>query len=198
MMVRALLLGEGKGLPFSGHFRFTLPFRGGSFSVSGRVAALADLEQAFTVAHRVRVAIQTGVEAEAGGERGIIHDDPLAVDRHRLIHRTWMELGRIPEDDLGPLGGSDLTMLIAASDTRGTAITGVGLAGVWAQIDGATGLQAVVPPNHPLLSSPGRPERFPGVLNLDIIPLSIIGAPSHHVALAPMASQVTRRCGVRA
>jgi hypothetical protein len=197
MMVRALLLGEGKGLPFSGHFRFTLPFRGGSFSVSGRVAADNDLEAAFTVAHRVRIAIQTGVEAEAGGTRGIVSDDPPAVDRHRLIHRAWMELGGLAEEAFGPDGGRDLTMLMAASDTQGTAITGVGLAGVWAQIDGAAGLQAVVPPNHPLLSPLGRPDRIPGVLNLGFVPLSIIGAPAHHVALAPATSQVAHRCGVR-
>lgn len=180
----AWLLGRPGLFPFVGQFRLSVQAHGARCSIVGRIAAGAPIEQAHTVAQRVRSVLAA---APVGPWQ--------RTDRHGLIRRIWQLLAEIPADRLGPAGGDDLTLLMLAQDVRGVAITGVGLAGAWAMLDGQ--YRALVSPGHPLLAPTGRPDGVPGVLTLDQACARVVGAPRPLDPVLPPAARIAERCGAR-
>ena len=118
MQVAALLLGDPGRMPFVGHFHLGFHTERASLAVAGRVAAESGVVSGFRAAREVE-----------GALLGMVTHG--AKDRNDLIRRAWTVLSDIASCDLGPSGGADLSLLLAARDGRGMGIAGVGLSGVW-------------------------------------------------------------------
>lgn len=182
--VRALVLGDAGPLPFCGHFRVEVVGGRATLAAAGRIAATADLQEAYDVARRVEAVLRTAAE-------GAWWD----TDRHGILRRAWTLLREVPAARLGPAGGSDLSVLFASMDERGVGIAGVGLDAVWAHLGGRW--RALVPPGHPLLAPPGVPVGVPGVLTLDQEPAAVLGAPTGTEPTLPAPPDLPARCGDR-
>ena len=177
------LLGEPGLLPFAGHFRLQARGRRACVSVAGRVAASAGPARAHGHARAVAGVLSTAA------------DGPWAdTDRHGLIRRIWQLLDDVDDKTLGPERGTDLSLLLLAQDASGTGVAGVGLSGVWVQVET---WRSLVPPGHPLLAPPGRPAKLPGVLTLEQPCKRVVGAPTHLDPVLPAADRLAQRCGVR-
>jgi hypothetical protein len=184
MQVVALLLGDPGRLPFVGHFQVGIHTGAGSLAVAGRVSAEAGAVPGFRAAREVE-----------GALLGMTTHD--VKDRNDLLRRAWRSLHDLATCDMGPAGGADLTILMAARDERGMGIAGVGLAGVWGW-SGALGDDPVplVQGAHPLLGRPGMPAEVPGVLTLDAPVEQVVAVPAHLQPVLPGTDSLTRRCGV--
>jgi hypothetical protein len=172
-----VLLGEEGRLPFLGHFRAAVESGGARLSAAGRVAV-----DAYRAARRVEVALRSAAEGEA-------------LDRFGLLRRAWERVGAIPAEALGPGGGGDLVLVLLSEDAGGIGLAGVGLSMVWGLAREQVG--PLVSLRHPLLCPPGRPSRTPGVLNLEVRPTQVIGAPSHHPLQPPDPRWLAARTGQR-
>ena len=181
MPLSARLHGTPDRLPFVGHFRVDGYAGSVAFSVAGAVSSRCDLEVAFDSARCV--------------ERALRPIKPVdGDDKVSLLNRIWAAIVSIDGCDLGPNRGEDIVALIAVMDGDGVGIAGTGLGGVWAQHN--KGLDPLVAGDHPLLGSPGRPERLPGVLTLDEPRQIVIAVPHDHPVPTLQFAGLERRCGV--
>ncbi len=184
MQVEALLLGDPGRMPFVGHFQLAFHTERASLAVAGRVAAESGVVPGFRAAREVEDALL-----------GMTTND--VKDRNDLLRRTWTVLADIASCDLGPKGGADLTLLLAACDVRGMGIAGVGLSGVWGWSgDVADEVCPLVEGAHPLLGGTGLPKVIPGVLTLDSPVRRVVAVPSHLQPILPATDTLARRCGV--
>jgi hypothetical protein len=184
MAVAATLLGDPGRMPFVGHFRVGIQADSASLAVAGRVGAEAGLGPGFRAAREIEGALM--------GMRTV-----AVRDRNDLLRRAWTALWDMAACDFGPQAGADLTIVLAARDTEGMGIAGVGLSGVW----GWTGSSAdptepLVTGRHPLLCGPGLPDDVPGVLTLDAPVDQVVAVPAHLQPVLPGSESLARRCGV--
>lgn len=181
MMLAAYLHGTPDRLPFVGHFRSARSSDVLSFAAAGRVGARGDISLAFRGARTLESALLGVKLAEC-------------ADRHELLHALWTALSTVDGCDLGQESGADLVVLLAVRDSEGTGIAGAGLGGVWDWSEGE--LNPVVTDEHPLLNGPGRPERLPGVLTLDIESDTLVAVAHDHPVPTLQRTDLTRLCGV--
>jgi hypothetical protein len=181
MSMTALLHGDPGRLPFVGHFRAVRSQGNTTLAIAGRVRAHGDVSMAFRVARTIETAILSCAI-------------PEGVDRHVILSTIWTAIQEIEGCDLGPDGGEDLVILFATKDQDGTGIAGMGLGGVWAWNNEI--MLPLVQGDHPLLGSPGRPKRLPGVLTLDEPTQTIVGIAHDHAIEPPKPSTWRQRCGV--
>lgn len=179
MALPALLLGDPGRTPFVGHLRARVDAGGCWLVIAGRLAAGAGIEGAYGPARNLEMALR----AVTGSER------------HELLWMAWEALEAMPAEALGPDGGADLSLLLAAGDATGVSLAGVGLAAVWGR--SADRWSPLVEGRHPLLAPPGRPARKPGALDLDARPSLVLGCPSHLDPVPPAPETLAARCGWR-
>ncbi len=187
MQVAASLLGDPGRMPFVGHFRVSFlakPDGRASLAAAGRIASESGLVPGFRAAREVESAL-------LGLCTSGVHD------RNELLRRAWTALMDIAACDLGPVGGTDMTIILAARDARGMGIAGVGLSGVWGWSGDLPGeLIPLVEGAHPLLGVPGLPATTPGVLTLDAPVEQVVAVPAHLQPILPTTDTLARRCGV--
>ena len=181
MTLVAHLHGAPDRLPFVGHFRAAASAESVAFAVAGRVADRGDVLTAFRAAR--------AVEAGLAGVR--LTD---VRDRVDLLERVWSAICGLDGCDLGEGRGSDMVSLIAVRDSTAMGIAGPGLGGVWAWDE--AGLSPLVEGDHPLLGSPGRPDRLPGMLTLDSPCSSVVAVAHDHPVPTLKLKGLARNCGV--
>lgn len=183
MSTAAMMLGDGGRLPFLGHFRVRVEGSSARLLAAGRVGVGADMLVSFQAARHVERLL------------GFAADGPwFRTDRHGLIRRAWQLLSEADGQRLGPRGGSDLSVVMVATDARGIGVAGAGLGSVWGRFAG--GVRPVATGRHPLLGVPGIPDNVPGVLTLDETPDAVVGVPWHIADRALPADGLERACGV--
>ena len=181
MQIRAHFHGAPGRLPFVGHFAVQRSLGPVSLSAAGRVASRADVETAFRAARRLEHAVErVSLDPSSGG--------PAALSS------TWAAIVAMEALDLGPHGGDDLSILLAASDARDISIAGMGLGGVWALRAGK--LSPLATGDHPLLGEPGRPGQLPGVLGLEERIQDIVAVGAEHPVTSVQPERLLQRCGV--
>lgn len=189
MSTPAWLLGDPTRLPFVGHARFCVEADGARLSGAARVGVAGGLAGAYRAARGLEAALGA-VSQPASGARG-----QAPRDRHALLWRAWELLLALPAEALGPEQGADLALLLVAEDAAGVGVAGVGLSAVWG-LEGDR-LVPLAEGRHPLLAPPGRPERTPGVLTLDLRPSVVVGCPAHLDPTPPPLEELRARAGVR-
>ncbi len=181
MMLAAYLHGTPERLPFIGHFRSARSNDVLSFAVAGRVDARGDISLAFRGARTIEAAL-LGVKLAD------------CANRHELLQSLWSAVCAVDGGDLGQKNGDDLVALLVVRDAEGTGIAGSGLGGVWDWSDDK--LSPVVTGDHPLLNGPGRLERLPGVLTLDIESNTLVAVAHDHPVPTLQRTDLARLCGV--
>ncbi len=176
---RALLLGGPGWHPFSGHFRHVVELARATLHVAGSVATTAEPEVGWCAAQRIRLALQ----------------DVEGNDRNGVLRSAWEILKSIDRSELGPARGLDLAALFLASDARGTVLAGTGLVAVYRILEERA--QSLLPPDHPLFTIEGIPERPPGLLALKEDTGTYIGAARSGVVLPTKGLGWAVACGVR-
>ena len=180
MTLTAHLHGSPDRLPFIGHFRAAARSNTVAYSVAGSVAARSDPQVAFDAARAVESAFRFDLLMEC-------------EDKVTVLGRVWEAILGIDQRVLGPQNGRDFVALLAVADEHGVGIAGPGLGGVWAWEE--DGLTALVQGDHPLLGSPGRPDRLPGILYLDEARSRVVAVPHDHPVPNIQFSGLARRCG---
>lgn len=153
------LLGGREPWPLAGHVRGSLADDGVAVAWVGRIAAEAGPEEAWRCSRNLDRALRRG---------GV----PTGTDRGRALTALWARVDTIAEDALGPAGGRDLVLFLAARDPDGIALSGVGLAAVLGERDGV--IETWIGPPHPMLGPPGRPANRPGALAVAYAPPFLI------------------------
>jgi len=178
-----MMLGDPSCVPFIGHFRINWEGPSAWLSAAGRIGAQRGIEDAWLPARQLE-----GVLQKCGDS------NKHQSDRHVLLRRLWEALNDVESDLLGPEQGEDLCMLLVAGDARGVGVAGVGLSGVWGDVDGRWA--PLVESNHPLLTPTGRPKGMPGVLTLDLKVSAVVATPAHLPSRLPTSSLVRAHSGV--
>ena len=149
----SILLGSTHPLPFQGHFRVRIGTPKCHADIAGRIAHEVSPEKSWahaTILH------QTLIEAKG--------EDALS-----LIRDCWNRLLTLPRQKISPQKGQDLSLLICAQDDEISAISSVGLSGIW-EDTGAENLQVIADEQTEESSHKGIPQKAPKVLTLPLKP----------------------------
>jgi len=147
----SILLGSTSPLPFQGHFRIRVGNQACQADIAGRVAHQATPEDSWSYA-------------------SFIHQSLLAAngeDALSLIRDCWNRLLVIPRHKISPQNGLDLSLLITARDSDLSAISSVGLSGIWEDV-GTDELQIIANEQTEESSHKGIPTKAPKALTLPL------------------------------
>mgnify|MGYP004369380637 CR=1 FL=1 len=147
----SILLGSQTPLPFQGHFRVRIENKACQADITGRIAHACSPEEAWEHATFIHQSL-----IEANGE-----------DALSLIRDCWNRLLVIPRHKLSPQEGQDLSLFISASDSEISAISSVGLSGIWEDI-GTDELQMIADEQTKESSHKGIPKKAPKALTLPL------------------------------
>lgn len=160
--------------PFAGHVRGRWAGSGVRVAWAGRIAWSALPEEAYEAADALRDALAT-VQAET---------------RFDAVARIWAAIAELPERWRTR---EDLSILIAAADAEGIALSAAGLTGVWVQND--SGWVTAALSGSPLFTEPGVPARAPTPQPPLRSGVRFVGLP-RDIAL-PRPADIALACGVR-
>lgn len=145
----ALMLSGAGRYPYNGMFERHWSQGQVQLDVAGRIAGSSAPEVTWEVVVQVHEAL----------------DGLGGADRLSALRSVWDRILTLPRQDLGPAQGSDLSLLLVASDPAGTSVAAVGLEMIWRW--SPERVKPLVGQDHPLLAPPGIPRLAPGALTLD-------------------------------
>lgn len=180
MLPRPVLYGDPGRVPFLGHLGVVRRGGAAAWGAAGRLREPVEVLPAFHLARAVELALARAWEAL----------DP-ASDRFDGLRAAWEAL-QVFHGSSGTLAGQ-LELLLVGVDEAGRAVAGTGLARVW-ELDEA-GPRPLTEPSHPLARDADWIAEIPGVLQLPVGPLGLVGVSRAHAEASPEDPDWTRRCG---
>jgi hypothetical protein len=175
------MFGQRGPFPFAGLFIDTMNGPDVTVGWSGQVAGAFDPLVAWRASRAISHAL-----TRAG---------PPQANRRRALSILWARLDGVRHEELGPMRGKDLAILLVARDDEGWAISGVGMGEVYLVDENQ--FRPWITGAHPLLCEPGLPARRPGALLIDELDGVLVGVrmgqPSPN---GRCVADVLPRCGV--
>lgn len=170
-------LGSPGRLPFLGHFRLRVQGSDCQLDLCGRIGNNHPPEEASRLSGWVRQAL-----AQAKG------DDGPSLMRH-----CWEQVLTLPRKEFGPSKGSDLALLMVATDPNGRVLSAVGLSGIWQQTGNE--IQEIANTMTVETQHPGIPKLPPKALNLATGDAQFFASPLGHIPANPTLSDLMTAAG---